>query len=523
MDFKFHVGTAMLHKLPFFVCLSCLLWPGFAVGQEGKGKLPNIVIVLADDLGWGDLGCYGHPVIKTPNLDNFAKQGMRFTQCYSASSVCSPSRSAILTGRTPYRNGVFTWIPEGSNVHLRTSEITIVSLLRQLGYATCHVGKWHLNGLFNSPKQPQPGDHGYDWWLATQNNAAPSHKNPNNFARNGKTVGAMEGFSAPLVADEAVRWLTKERDQGKPFFLAMWTHEPHLPIESDPQFQKLYPDLVKADPDVAQHHANVTQLDAAFGKLMKTLDDLKLTDNTIVIFTSDNGPEGNGLKGRTRGSTGGLRGRKRSLYQGGIRVPGIMRWPSKIKANTESNEPIIGSDIFPSLCAITGIPLPRDRVIDGASFLPVFENKTIDRKIPMYWRYHDAGDLKVAIREGDWNLLANLNFTQFELYNLKDDPRQTRDLHGQEKDRFESLKKTLIQLNTEIEKEGPDWWKGYSDKKKKAAPNQSSRLLLPLPRMETFSAPVYVSRTQRIIGGAFTTLGTRAKPPWLLFPPAKAR
>ena len=187
---------------------------------------------------------------------------MRLTQCYAASAVCSPSRSAILTGRTPHRNGVYTWIAEGSEVHLRASEITLPKLLKQAGYATCHVGKWHLNGKFNDPAQPQPNDHGYEHWMATQNNAAPSHKDPANFVRNGKPRREARGFSAPLVVDEAIDWLTTKRDKAKPFFLAVWTHEPHLPIETDPRFQAPYEDLPE---DFRQHHGNVTQLDHAFG------------------------------------------------------------------------------------------------------------------------------------------------------------------------------------------------------------------------------------------------------------------
>lgn len=430
-------------------------------GFVGAAERPNVVVFLADDLGYGDLGCYGHPRIQTPHLDAFAKQGVRLTQCYSASAVCSPSRSAILTGRTPHRNGVFTWIAAGSEVHLRTSEITLPKLLKDTGYATCHVGKWHLNGKFNSPDQPQPSDHGYDHWMATQNNAAPNHKNPTNFVRNGKPVGKLDGFSAPLVVGEAIDWLTTKRDKTKPFVLAVWTHEPHLPIESDPEFQKPYDGMAE---DFRQHHGNVTQLDHAFGKLMKALDDQKLTDSTLVVFTADNGPEGDGLKARTRGSTGGLRGRKRSMYEGGIRVPGIVRWPGQIKPGTTSDVPVIGSDLFPTVLAACGVKAPVDRALDGLDMLPVLTGKvaTVARKVPLYWRLDmapAAENLHLAMRDGDWKLLASRDFKNLELYNLKADPQEKTNLRENEPERFVTMRKRLEALNAEIEKEGPDWWK----------------------------------------------------------------
>jgi len=152
---------------------------------------PNIVVFVADDMGWGDSGTYGHKLIQTPNLDRLASQGVKFTQCYSAAGVCSPSRSAILTGRTPYRNGVWRHLSGNHEAHLRTSEITYPKLLKSIGYETCHVGKWHLNSKpqFNDDKFPQPDDHDYDYWFATHNNASPSHKNSDNFVRNGEPVG----------------------------------------------------------------------------------------------------------------------------------------------------------------------------------------------------------------------------------------------------------------------------------------------------------------------------------------------
>lgn len=423
---------------------------------------PNIILFLADDLGYGDLGCYGHPIIKSPNLDAFAKQGVRLTQCYSGSAVCSPSRSALLTGRTPHRNGVYTWIAEGAEVHLRTSEITLPELLKSAGYATCHSGKWHLNGLFNNPAQPQPGDHGYDWWMATQNNAGPTHENPDNFVRNGQPVGQMQGYSAPLVVSEAVTWLKEKRDATKPFFLAVWTHEPHYPIKSDPKFKALYPDLT--DDVQREHHANVTQMDHAFGNLMKSLDEQKLTDSTFVFFTSDNGPEGDGIKTPGRGSSGGLRGRKRDLHEGGIRVPGIARWPGKIQAASTSDVPVVGSDMFPTMLAIAAVEAPKDRVLDGVNVLPVLDGSVtkVERPQPLFWRLHMAPNAKIAMRVDEWKILANAELTSFELYDIQKDPAESTDLKDQEAARFATLKEQLIKHNASIDAEGPDWWKRLS-------------------------------------------------------------
>ena len=425
---------------------------------QAKDKPANFVIFLTDDQGWGDLGVQGHPLIKTPNLDQFAKEGVRLTQCYSACGVCSPSRSSILTGRTPYRNGVWRWIPAGHQVHLRTSEITIPEALKTKGYATCHTGKWHLNGFFNDPRHPQPNDHGYDWWLATQNNASPHHINPKNFVRNGQAVGVIEGASAVIASKEAVHWLRKERDKEKPFFITVWTHEPHLPIESAPEFMQPYADI--DDEGIRQHHGNITQLDHAFGLLMKELDQQGLTEDTFVFFTSDNGPEGAGTKGRTRGSTGGLRGRKRWSHEGGIRVPGIARWPGHIKPGTTSSVPVIGSDLFSTVLAIAGVNLPKDRVIDGVDMRPALAGKPVERPVPLYWRNHLAPkDNHVALRVGDWKIVADESLQQFQLYEIEKDWREEKDLAEEMPDKLASMKAALLKVHGEVEKEGPsEWW-----------------------------------------------------------------
>jgi len=403
-----------------------------------------------------------------PNLDRFAAEGLRFTDCHSASSVCSPSRSSLLTGRTPFRNGVFTWIPEDSPVHLRTSEITLPTLLRKAGYDTCHVGKWHLNGKFNSPEQPQPDAHGYGWWLATQNNADPSHAFPTNFVRNGEPIGKVDDYSAPFIAGEAVTWLKEKRDATKPFFLAVWTHEPHYPIASAERYQELHGTIT--DPQERKYRANVTQLDDAFGTVMKALDDLGVTDDTLVFFTSDNGPEGAGNKGPGRGLAGNLRGRKRSMYEGGHRVPGIVRWPGKIEPGSTSDLPVIGSDFFPTVLAATGVEPPPGVKLDGANLLPALAGGDIERPVPLYWRW----DGKVAWREGDWKIVVDEKLEKPELYDLSADVAETTNLAAREPERLSAMMRRLAAYQAEVEAEGPTWPVGARPepkrKRKAAAP-----------------------------------------------------
>lgn len=431
--------------------------PLFAQAEEAKPaaeQKPNIIIIMADDMGWGDSAPYGHPKIKSPALDRLAKEGMLFTQCYSASGVCSPSRSSILTGRTPYRNGVFRHLSGNHVPHLRDEEITYPELLKEVGYQNCHVGKWHLlsKPQFNNPDFPQINNQGFDYWFATHNNADPSHKNPNNFYRNGEKVGVLEGFSAPLVADEAISWLETKRDKSKPFTMSVWFHEPHKPIATDVKFSELYPD------ESAKHKryfGNISQLDFAVGKILDTLDEQKLTDNTLVIFTSDNGPlvsEG--------GSVNELRGLKRSDFEGGIRVPGIIRWPNKVKAGSKTDTPIIGTDIFTTILDINNIPVPTDRTIDGVSILPVFEGKPLERKIPLFWRTHvSQAECRVALRKDNWKIVGNDTLTKFMLFDIPNDHSEKNDLFTTKPEIAKEMQELLIKTWTDIKEEGPnEWW-----------------------------------------------------------------
>lgn len=434
----------------------CATNPMQTVAKASAGR-PNFVIILCDDLGYGDLSCYGHPVVKTPNLDKFAAEGMKLTDYYAAAPVCSPSRAGMLTGRTPWRCGIYDWIPANSPMHLQSKELTVATLLKNSGYATAHCGKWHCNGKFNSPDQPQPGDHGFEHWFSTQNNAGPSHLNPKNFVRNGEPVGPLEGYSSTLIVQEAIDWLYKRPDRSKPFCLFVWFHAPHEPIATAPQFMHMY-----KGKEQAIYYGNVTQMDYEFGRLMKTLDDMKLRDNTFVMFTSDNGPETlNRYRGSQRsfGSPGPLRGMKLHIYEGGIRVPGIIRWPGKIKQGSVCHEPINNTDVLPSLCEIAGVRIPIDRPIDGTSFLPIFRGKRLERKVPLYWRYDKAisKPFTVAMRQGDYKIVADSDMTQFELYNLRSDIAEKNNIAEKEPRRLAAMKKVLAKLHAEIDAEGPKW------------------------------------------------------------------
>ncbi len=322
----------------------------WAAGDDtaARAERPNFLIILCDDLGYGDLQCYGHPVIETPNLNQLADSGIRFTNFYSCAPVCSPSRVGLLTGRSPNRAGVFDWIPSSTQrtdrpmVQMRPEETTIAELLKGSGYATCMAGKWHCNAHFNSPEQAQPGDQGFDYWMATQNNAGPSHENPKNFVRNGRRVGPLTGFSCQLVANEIIGWLKRHESERpeQPFFVYCAFHEPHEPVASPENLVAKYLPRARNENE-AQFFANVENVDRAVGRLLKTLDQLKVRQNTLVVFSSDNGPETLNRypnAKRSYGRPGPLRGMKLHTHDGGFRVAGIAAWPARIQPGQVSQQ-----------------------------------------------------------------------------------------------------------------------------------------------------------------------------------------
>jgi len=452
-----------------FQPLVAALLAGALLGSPaGAAPRPSVVIILAVDLGSGDLSCTGSGENRTPVLDTLASQGMRFTDFYAACAVCSPSRAAMLTGRFPVRAGVYSWIATSHNMHLRVEETTIAELLKDAGYDTAHVGKWHLGYDLEDGGEgsgPDPGDHGFDHWLATGNNARPSHRNPDNFVRNGRALGEVEGYSCQIVVDEALRWLDDHRDPDRPFFLNVWFHEPHMRVAAPPELKARHRDTKRP-----AYYGSIENMDRAVGRLLETLDAMGAADDTLVIFTSDNGSY-------MAGSNGPLRGRKTSLWEGGIRVPGIIRLPGRVKAGTVSPVPAGIVDILPTVCDVVGIDPPSDRTLDGVSLAPLFDGRPITRHKPLYWFYSPSRPVCV-IRDGDWCLVADpdidlprQNFfkesfigpvkeaklVNFRLFNLRQDPAQEQDLADARPKRLAEMKRAMIDLHRDVVGEGYDW------------------------------------------------------------------
>jgi arylsulfatase A len=429
---------------------------------------PNVVILLADDLGYRDIGCYGGPV-KTPALDKLAASGARFTAFYSGCAVCSPSRAVLLTGRHHIRAGVYSWIHDQSQKsHLLKRETTIAELLKQNGYSTAHVGKWHLGLPTKERKKPTPDQHGFDHWFATSNNAQPSHRNPSNFIRNGKPVGKLEGYSCQLVVDEVIDWLDTKRDKEKPFFLNVWFHEPHARIAAPDKIVKSYG---KLNDKAAIYSGTIDNTDKAIARLLARLKEVAPPEDTLIIYASDNGSY-------REDRVGGLRGKKGDNWEGGIRVPGIFNWPGTIVAKQTLNAPAGIVDILPTICGLLDIAPPKDTHLDGSDLSPALTGKgKFARHQPLFWHLQKSRPV-VAMRDGDYSLVAEPDYElstnnmfqeawipkikaggykNFQLFNLKEDPKQTTDLAAKQPERLAELKTKLLAINKSIMADGADW------------------------------------------------------------------
>ncbi|MDH3588359.1 MAG: sulfatase-like hydrolase/transferase [Gammaproteobacteria bacterium] len=400
---------------------------------------PNFIFILADDLGWGDAMVYGNSVIATPNIDQLASDGTLFTQFYVASPICSPSRAAFMTGRFPAEVGVHTFF--GSLAHnkqygmgnaLDPAIPTVTSALHDAGYKTAHFGKWHLSASSSTsppPDTPDPGAYGIDDHI-TEGSVGP------HFPRE-PDPEFFWARSSTLIIDETIRFI--EKHQTEPFYINAWLLLPHSILnptaEQAAQYAQHAPPGVPERGATQIYAASVTDLDTQIGRLLLRLDELELADNTVVIFASDNGPEVVELRvagHSAAGSPGPFRGVKRSLYEGGIRSPFIVRWPNQIPAGRVDNASIIAAvDILPTVAELAGIKLPPDLQLDGEDVSAVLQGAPQAEREALFWesRFAVTGKTihrspRLAIRSGNLKLLMNPDGSRIEMYDLLKDPTE---------------------------------------------------------------------------------------------------
>ena len=395
---------------------------------------PNIVFFLADDLGWGDPGCYGNPQIMTPAINSLAKQGTLFTQFYANAPVCSPSRAAFMTGQFPGRLGIHSALGEGELNEergqagfLNPNEMTVPRMLKNAGYTTAHFGKWHLG---SGPGAPPPSAYGIDEEVAVNSNGP-----------NDKKWDVRDPYfranSTSLIVDESIKFI--EKNKNRPFYVNAWSLLPHATLNPTEEQMKPYarlgPKGVPFKSAMQIYYASVTEMDKQLGRLLARLDALGLADNTVVFLSSDNGPEDIHILNASHsgvGSTGPFRGRKRSLYEGGVRMPFIVRWPKHIRAgHVDSTSVVSGVDFLPTVAALTNTPVPASAKPDGEDRSPVLLNGPRPRTKPLFWEWRLAvtGDIihhspRLATRSGDWKLLMNPDRSRVELYDIPHDPTE---------------------------------------------------------------------------------------------------
>jgi N-acetylgalactosamine-6-sulfatase len=434
-----------------------LLLTTIGYGQEKSGRCPNIVLIVADDWGWGDLSCRGHQYLRTPHLDQLAATGTQFYQFTVASGVCSPSRAALLTGLYPARfsiHGHFATVQSHIQRNmpdwLDPSAVTLPRLLQQAGYATAHFGKWHLTNIM-VPDAPLPLEYGYD------------------------TYGAFNcsGPQMPVHDDvrRTIEFVEASVEQQRPFFVNLWIHEPHTPHYPLPEYMESFANL---DDEADQIYAAVlAHADARIGQLLAALERLDVRNETLVIFTSDNGPENTGATSQRQtddestgpgfgsfasvGTTGGHRGRKRSLLQGGIGVPFIASWPGRVpQAQIDDSTPLTAVDLLPTLCALSGVECPADFTPDGEDLSTALLGTPQQlRNKPIFWQWQSAtasGDTwpAQAVRAGEFKLLVGKATDHIELFRMPADRVEKINLFPQESGEIERLNSMLEKWNNSL-------------------------------------------------------------------------
>ena len=407
----------------------------YAADARHPRKKPNLVWIWCDNLAYGDLGCYGNSRIQTPVIDELAASGVRFTQYYIAHTVCSPSRAALLTGRQPFRAGVVDVLRPDSPSGIPADEITLGEALRDEGYATAAFGKWHLGDRHEF----LPCQHGFDRYvgLPYSMDMLPTLLYSDNDIIEQLPGDRVQNVTERLV-DETIAFIEDKKEQ--PFFVYFNHTIPHPPINLPPECRK---------PAHTVYDDAIEHVDQQTGRILEALDSLGLTENTLVMFSSDNGPMGK------YGDTAGLRGRIRDSYEGGIRVPLVARWPGRITAATTIDTPAIAYDIFPTFLALAGGTLAKDRIYDGQNIWPLLSGEdSIKRRNPFFWVYLDK---VTAMRDGKWKLHVAHRDTPLErpeLYDLKDDPTESQPVN----DQYPEILKDMLAAIKEYESEIPKVW-----------------------------------------------------------------
>ena len=463
-----------------------LLWIFLAASLvlPASAEKLNFVFILVDDWGWADAGVQGSDFFETPNIDRLAREGMRFTQAYAAAAICSPTRAAILTGKSPARLDMTIWhegavrggpknrrlLPAKAEANLPLAEVTLAELFKKEKYFTAHIGKWHLGkAAFYPETQGYDENIGGTYWGAPATfhwpYRGPWSKNDPELRYVPVGAGKQGDYLTDQLTDNALRIIAQQKD--RPFFLSLWFHTVHTPIEGKPalvkQFEKKPPGKIHSH---AEYAAMLASLDENIGRVLRQLDDLKLAGRTVVILTSDNGGvDFPTAKSSNRPPTRNapFRSGKGTLYEGGLRVPLIIRWPGRTKPGTECAAQVTSQDFFPTLADALGqTDAPRH---DGVSLLPLLKNpKALLNREALFWHYphyYPRMTPASAIRAGDWKLIHNYEDNRMELFNLKNDPAETKNLAAAQPAKAEDLRKRLNSWRKETDAKAPvknpDW------------------------------------------------------------------
>ena len=437
------MGLENCHRRDFLKAIAAGAIAGAVCGcsetfkRAGRGdKKPNIVFILADDLGWAELGCYDNRFNETPNLDKMAKEGMRFTDAYAAAPVCSPYRAALMTGQYPAHIGITDYLRPNDKKHLSPGYVTIGEIFKNTGYATGIIGKWHLTGYANhGAEEFPPGMHGFDETIISENRGigGGSYFHPYHFNREIEKRLPGKEHLIDRCNLEAVEFIERHKDG--PFFLYLSHYAVHTRLEGKPELVSRFEKKTgvgkgqrakRNNPHLA---AQLKSVDEGVGMIMKKLDELGLANDTILIFTGDNGGEDRVT------SNAPLRAGKSTLYEGGIRVPLIVRYPRIVTAGSVCKTPTCNIDFYPTFCELAGIKRKPQYDIDGVSIFSLLHNSQARlKRDTLYWHYplakpHFLGGRSAgAVRKGDWKLIEFFDTDECELYNLADDIGETKNL-----------------------------------------------------------------------------------------------